>query len=423
MNYVLDEGAVLEHLGEPVSGAPILNRPLSAHQDQALEGPARVRALDEIPADARDFLLVREGVYLTRRIARRFAAAARRSGADTAVLALEPCVFARTTTALGGTRQDGERTIYDVYWRRAGRPSADELARARPVALAIREHPIRNEVLARRGLHVEGLDVALTAEAVMHVRHWSHLPVANYVALYAHWFDFSPARIARLVGAVVRAGWPSAPRVLGKLTVRGRRCKIHPSAVVEASVLGDGVDVGPLAIVRASFIGDRAKIEGHAQVNFSSVGADAVVSFYTICNYCVLYPQAMLSLVGTQMGVIGRRGTVLGGSLLMDLRDPYLERDVPVMDGGRRVPSGRKVLGPCIGPGAVVGAGVRLAPGLAVPAGAYLVGDPEDVLRRIDGPLEARAPHFTAGGVARPTALPLPGAPEAQNQKHKKPSR
>jgi acetyltransferase-like isoleucine patch superfamily enzyme len=401
MNYVLDEGRTLEHLGEPVSGAPILNRPLADHQDDALDRPVRVRSLAEIPAEARDFLLVRDHVFLTRLIARRFAAAARASGAETAVLGLEPCVFARTTTALGGTRDDGGRTVYEVYWRRAGRPTPDDLTRATTIPLAIREHPIANEVLLRRGLSVEGLDVALTREAVLHVRHWSHLPVANYVALFAHWFDFTPARICRYLGAVLRAGWPSPARILRKLVVRGRRCKIHPSAVVEASVLGDGAEIGPLAIVRASFIGDGAKIDAHAQVNYSSIGPAAFVSFYTICNFCVLYPEAMLSLIGTQMGVIGRRATVLGGSLLMDVRDPYLERDVPVMDGGERVPSGRKVLGPCIGPDAVIGAGVRLAPGLAVPASAYLVGDPDAVVRRIDGALAPRAPHSTFAGAPK----------------------
>jgi hypothetical protein len=403
MNYVLDPGDLLEHLGEPVSAAPILNRPLSSHQDEALDGPTRVPSLNQVPADARDFLLVGGHVYLTRRLARRFAEAARRSGAETAVLAIEPCVFVRTTTALGATRQDAAgRTLYDVYWRRAGRPTDDELVRATPVAVTIREHPIRNEMLARRDLHVEGLDVALTAEAVMHVRHWSHLPVANYVALFAYWFDLSPRKIARYLGAVVRAGWPSGARVMRTLTVRGRRCRVHPSAVVEASVLGDRVDIGPLAIVRGSFIGDGARIDGHAQVNYSSIGAAAVVSFYTICNYCVLYPQAMLSIIGTQMGVVGRRATVLGGSLLMDLRDPYLQRDVAVMDGGRRVPSGRKVLGPCVGPDAIVGAGVRLAPGLAVPAGAYLVGDPDAVLRHIDVAMEAGTPHFAVAGSPAP---------------------
>src|SRR5262252_3926555 len=401
MNYVLDDGRVLEHLGEPVSEAPVLNRPLSAHQDDALDRPIRVRSLDEIPPDARDYLLAGSHVYLTSRLARRFAAAARQSGADTAVLAIEPCLYARTTIALGATREDAGRTIYDLYWRRSGRPSPDDLARAKPIALRIREHPIPNEMLLRRGLSVEGLDVALTCEAVMHVRHWSHLPVVNYVALFAHWFDLTPAKILRYLGAVLRAGWPSGPRIMKKLVVRGRRCKIHPSAVVEASVLGDDVEIGPLAIVRASFIGDRAKVDGHAQVNYSSIGEAASVSFYTICNFCVLYPQSMLSIIGTQMGVIGRRATVLGGSLLMDLRDPYLERDVLVTDRGERVASGRKLLGPCIGADAVIGAGTRLAPGLAVPPGAYLVGDPDDVLRRIEDPLGQRLPHFTAGGVPK----------------------
>jgi hypothetical protein len=88
--------------------------------------------------------------------------------------------------------------------------------------------------------------------------------------------------------------------------------------------------------------------------------------------------------------------------LLMDLRDPYLERDVMVTDGGQRVPSGRRVLGPCIGHEAVIAAGVKLAPGMEVPAGAYLVTDPDGVIRRVAKPPEARVPHRVLDGGITP---------------------
>jgi carbonic anhydrase/acetyltransferase-like protein (isoleucine patch superfamily) len=308
-----------------------------------------------------------------------------------------------STSALAGVRTLDGRSLYDVWYRAAaGPPTEAELAAATPVPLAIREHPIPNDVLERRQLRPEGMEVALTTEAVLHIRHWSHLVVANYVALFCRWFDLTPGKVLRYLGAAVRAGWPSRYRLMRALTIRGRRCDVHPSAVVEASVLGDGVEIGPCAVVRGSVLGDRVKVDAHANVNYSSLGDRSMVSFHAACNLSVLYPEAMLGEMGAQMAVLGRRATVFAGAFLMDLRDPYLERDVLVDDGGRRVPSGRRLLGPCIGHDAVIAAGVRVAPGLVVPPGAYLVGDPGDVMRRIEGPLEPREPHAAVDGRATP---------------------
>jgi len=211
--FVWDQGQALEFLDEPVADALIMNRPLRAHQDDALGPPAptRVQALGEIPPQARDYLLVRGHVFLTRRLVHRFVEAARASGAQTAVLALEPGLYVRSTRALMDVEDGADgRVRYGVYWRAApGPPTASELAGATPVVVSIKEHPLRNDMLARRGVEAEGFDVALTTCAVLHIRHWSHLVIASYVALFCHWFDLTPRKALRYLGALVRAGWPS----------------------------------------------------------------------------------------------------------------------------------------------------------------------------------------------------------------------
>jgi carbonic anhydrase/acetyltransferase-like protein (isoleucine patch superfamily) len=398
--FVWDEGRTLEFLGDPVAEAPILNRPLSAHQADAL-GPAlaRVRALTEIPANASDYLLVRGHVFVTRTLARRFYKAARATSARTCVLAVEPCLFTATTTALADVERRGERTLYGVYYRRdGGPPSAEELAAATIVPLQISEHRLQNDMVERRGLTVDDLDVGLSTEAVLHIRHWSHLPTANYVALFCHWFELTPRKLLHYLGAVVRAGWPSKYRVMRALTVRGRGCDIHPSAVVEASVLGDRVEIGPGSVVRGCFLGDRVKIDAQVSLNNSSLGDGAVISFHTACNLNVLYPRAMLSGPGTQMAVFGRGSTILTSAMCMDLRDPYLQQPVLVEDGGQRVSSGKKVLGPLIGHDAVVAAGIRVGPGVVVPPGALLVSNPDDVFRQFSEAPVPREPLFLVGG-------------------------
>jgi carbonic anhydrase/acetyltransferase-like protein (isoleucine patch superfamily) len=362
-----------------------------------------VAELAEIPPGARDYVLIAGHVFLTRRLARKFRAAARASGAPTCVLALEKSVFTDSTTPLGGVRLEGTHYIYDVWYRAgSGTPTAEELATAKAIVVPVKEHGIPNDALERRGIEAPHMREALTVEAVMHVRHWSHLVVANYVALFCRWFDLTPGKVLRYVAAVLRAVVPTKHRVMRALTVRGRGCRIHPSAVVEASVLGDGVEIGPLAIVRGSVLGDRAKVDGFANVNFSCLGEGALVSFHTVCNLNLMFPQSMLSTIGTQMAVIGRRATVLAGSILMDIRDPYLEQMVPVVQNGTRLPSGRFVLGPCIGHDVVIGADAIVAPGLAVPNGAFLGADPDRVVRRIEGSLEPRVHYALRAGRLEP---------------------
>jgi carbonic anhydrase/acetyltransferase-like protein (isoleucine patch superfamily) len=416
--FVLDERRTLEFVGDRVADAPIGNRPLRDHQADALgpEAPLRVANLAEIPADARDFLLVRDHVFLTRRIARRFQKAAQRSDAPVTVLGLGPSVFTSFSTALTDVDGDQTRTLYGVYHCRGpGPPAPKQLQSATPVVLSIREHRVPMALFDQRGVYTDGLPpMALSAEAVLHICHWSHLIDANYVAAFCLWFDLSPGKVLRYLGAVVRALWPSRHRLLRALTVRGRRCRIHPTATVEASILGDDVEVGAYSVVFGSVLGDHVRIGSHASVALSALGERAAVSFHAACHLCVLYPQALLSQAGAQFALIGRQATVLTGATMLDLRDPYLERSVLVSQGGRIVDSGRKVLGPCVGHQAVIGANVTLAPGLAVPNGACLLGDPGQVVRRIEGELTPRLAHAVTGDG---TIAPVARGAEARDEK------
>ena len=403
--FIWDDGRCLEGLGDPVSEAAVLNQPLRAHQINALGSPAVIATLDEIPAQCSEYLLLLGHVFVTRRLVRRFRDAARRSGARTTVLTLKPCIFTDSTSALADLETRPEGVVYGLYYRSAaGPPTPDELANATPIIIAIRETRVRNDLFERRQMRPTGMDIALTTEAVLHIRHWSHLITANYVALFCLWFDLDTRKVFRYVGAgvrgVVRWPWrlPSRYTFLSALTVRGRGCRVHPSAVVEASVLGNRVEIGPFAAVRGCVIGDDVKIDAHVNANFSAIGHRATVSFHAACNLSVVYPEAMLSFPLAQMALLGRRSVVLGSVTLMDMKDPYLEREILVRDAGRSRPSGRKILGPCIGHDTVVAAGARLAPGLCVPNGAYLVSDSQDVFKHLTPELEPRVPYVVRDG-------------------------
>ena len=148
----------------------------------------------------------------------------------------------------------------------------------------------------------------------------------------------------------------------------GRDCEIHPTAVVELSVLGDGVKVGPHAVVRGSILGPGAKVDAFANVNASVLGAGARAGRYAFLNLCTLYPRAMVSKGdGFQASVFGEDSFVAWGATILDLsfgQGIKVETDGP---GSQRVHSGVHFLGAALGHRAVIGNKVRVRYGVAIP--------------------------------------------------------
>ena len=63
---------------------------------------------------------------------------------------------------------------------------------------------------------------------------------------------------------------------------------MHPTAHVEASILGDGVVIGPRATVRNSILGDGVEVADHASVIACTVGARSYVTPKTFFVWLLL---------------------------------------------------------------------------------------------------------------------------------------
>jgi carbonic anhydrase/acetyltransferase-like protein (isoleucine patch superfamily) len=194
---------------------------------------------------------------------------------------------------------------------------------------------------------------------------------------------------------------------------RGHGCNVHPSAVVEGSILGNDVTIGPFAVVQNSIVADGAVIQEygsavastvgagsvvqtHAQVRESVVGENTVVSYQCAVRNSVLMgnssisaPVVVRSVIGTN--VILTRGLGISATTLGD--DP-----IRVWHGGKRVNSGLQLLGCAVGDDARVGSGLDLPMGYQVPAGYYLASRP---LGRLANDLPRHAPLIEVAGTFR----------------------
>jgi len=183
----------------------------------------------------------------------------------------------------------------------------------------------------------------------------------------------------------------------------GEDCKIHPTAVVEGCVLGDGVEIGPHAVVRFSVLKDRVHIEEHSTVLMSCLGEGSHVGRYGFCNLSTLYPGARISHGGGyQAGVFGRDCFLAWGATALDLSFGGHIKTCVDGQGPERVSSGTHFLGVAIGHRARIGNAVRINHGMAIPNDALLIATGHDLLRHwSDAPVD-QGPLISKNGRATP---------------------
>lgn len=216
---------------------------------------------------------------------------------------------------------------------------------------------------------------------VFAVEHWADLLWANLTAL-GPWLWAELAQPWRLAWAAVRAGSLRPEALAAGLVKTAAGAWVHPSATVEFSVLREGARVGAGAVVRGAILGAGAQVEELAMVEGCVLGAGARIQRQAMAKFSVVEAGAAHAGV-VQLGVLGARAEVRQGAVLFD---QSLGAPVRIRRRGELVPAPRGMIGVCVGPGARLGQGVRVAAGRAVPAGVTVLPDPDAVLTHVELP-------------------------------------
>lgn len=370
----------------------MLNRPLSQAQHEALVS-AGLEPVTDAPADEA-YLVYSDRTWFTAEAVRRLVAA------GTGRLLVEDEAWWASTGALQDTPRPG---LYELAVLPAGSPPSLQVP---PVVVDFsfedmeqpRIHPSMRHALR-----------PLRASAAMahQIDHWSHIVRVNQLAIGARAGEAKLAweragffaKVAMVLGILWRARSIRKDRILRALSEVPKSADIHPTAVVELCVIGEGVEIGPHAVVRASVLGDGAKVEEHATVNLSAVGEGATAGRFSMVNLSTLYPGAMVSCGdGFQCCVFGRDSFVAWGSTILDLS---FGRPIKVNHDGARADSGQHFLGAAVGHRARIGNAVRVTYGAEVPNDAFLIPPPEGLIRDASAaPPDTPAHWIPGGGVA-----------------------
>mgnify|MGYP002633242978 CR=1 FL=1 len=366
-------------LGDPLDDALILNRPLSdwrgapalGEPGTEVRGPVFVWGADVWASPG--MLAGLEAAGADRPTPVRLVRAADGPGATADPLGRLP-------------RRDG-KILFDLWYVPQGCtvslgdgvPAALEEAEPVDVETKVHEMDVAADSVSS-GSGTDTMKLKFGSVAAAPVAHWVELQRANLLALGTQALERGPVvGVAALVWAVMKAVSLNPFRVAAKVTSKGRKCLIHPSAVVEACVLGDEVKVDAGAILRGCVLGNGVKVGPHAFGEFSILGDHAELQKKAICTVSVVYPGARVGGT-TQLSVIGRDARFKLGAYTTDMNPGG--SPVRVMTPGGLMPVDFGYLGSCIGHGAFVGSGIWIAPGRAIEAGRMILRDASQMVMK-----------------------------------------
>jgi acetyltransferase-like isoleucine patch superfamily enzyme len=223
----------------------------------------------------------------------------------------------------------------------------------------------------------------LPTALLLPVTHDWDLLFANHIA---HAADLA-RRIRASGGALVRGflsrrRLPLPQRVALAFSAIDATADIHPTAVVEGSVIGPGCRVGAHAVVRFSRLGRDVRLHDGAKVEWSVIGDRTWLMHDLVLYRCVVERECFL-IHGPYQFSAFQAGSAAFATILMDYRPDG--RPIRVLiDGQVRDYPGR-FLGAVLKPGAKTLGGSLVGPGRVVAENVWL-GTPEGSIHTRDVP-------------------------------------
>ncbi len=153
------------------------------------------------------------------------------------------------------------------------------------------------------------------------------------------------------------------------LNKKGKNCQIHPTAVIEGSIIEDNVFIGAHCVVRFSHIGRGTILEDQSSVTYSVIGRQNHISNKNHVHLCLTYEQVYLIHGPYQFSVFGRNSAVMA-VINCDIRLDQENIVIPTDEGF--VDSKQALLGVAYGHHSSVGGGNIIAAGRIVPNGLKL---------------------------------------------------
>jgi hypothetical protein len=370
--YRLRQGKTLHGFGDAIRTVPVLGRPLEEHQRRAVERARCVLRDVTSREEIRDerYVIFDEDLYFTSEFVSGVLQQVRRSSGSL-TFGLAPNRF--NERFILPHEPDGSVALRFnmTYVAGADSPPADAVVAQQ---LFCSQVDLPDQIV--RGA-VYSCDQC--AAFISRIASPFHLLQVNLAAnfkrltkvrsLTAGWLE----RFAPIHSMLYRGG-------LTTLNRTGRRCRIHPTAVLENAVLEDDVSVGAYAVIRHSHVGAGSTIDDHATVLHSVLGRRNVVKTGNHIDLSMTYDDVFLIHGPYQFSIFGRSSAVfavINCDIRLDQKTISIPTDVGIID------SKQPLLGIAYGHHSKVGGGNIIAAGRIVP-NHKVIAPPATIILKVD---------------------------------------
>jgi hypothetical protein len=160
--------------------------------------------------------------------------------------------------------------------------------------------------------------------------------------------------------------------------------RIHPSAVIEGSVIGEDCRIGAHCVVRYSVLGKQVQLHDGAKVEYSAID-DNTWLMHDLVLYRSLVESHVFLIHGPYQFSYFQQQSAAFATIMMDYRPD--ERDIQInTPNGVRAYKGR-FLGALLEERSKVLGGTLIAPGITIPHDRQVYAKAEDVIKAKDLPV------------------------------------
>ncbi len=424
--FILPTATRIAPFGDAVSEAYFTDETIRESQLRALryagfEPVATASVAEAIAAaqtESQPMLFLLDRVFLTEKAARDFVKQARKKKRLPAALALPINASVEYTLPLQDVLVDHHRVVHDVILTDAAHLPAHDadavawIRRFREDALFV--DVLMREVVIEAPLPVIGerkgavLRYPLTSTLVVSIEHWTHILWLNQIAFGVRWIELMRRRPLWAAWRAATAFSLDAERILMRLVSKGKNVRVHPTATLMGSIIGDNVTIGPHVTVKNSIVGAGTTLLDHSALVNSVVGQNNLITENTFMVSTVTYPDATVGNYKLQVSLIGRGAYVNAWAGFVDAK---FVGHVAVAHRGGLASTERQFLGSVVGHRARVAAKVLIHPGREIPNDALIVMRPDEVVSTIPADLVPDRPMVRDGGTLVPLGAERKGNP------------
>lgn len=169
-------------------------------------------------------------------------------------------------------------------------------------------------------------------------------------------------------------------RGLKRMNRIGKNCVIHPSAIIEGSVIGNDVRIGANTIVRLSTVQDNCYISDNVSVMHSVLGEGTFIANSNYINSCLTYKDVFLIHGPYQLSIFGEKSACFA-VINCDIRLDQKKIKIPTSEGVMN--SAQPLLGIAYGHRSKTGGGNIIAAGRIVPNDLH-INPPDNIILNFD---------------------------------------